>query len=342
MGLSVEYEPSSDPILHPGKTARLVCSGKVVGVIGEVLPRVLERFDMEGSPVALFEVDLISLIQAVPQDERRYQSTSRFPESYRDFALTVDFHVLSAKVQAIIERHKLVVRASPFDVYSGEEIPVSKKSLAYTVTFPVDLGHSDGRTGKQGTTGHPPTTPERGGRRAAAVAPKAEREGQLGRSSLDINIANLGKGVGGRLKVAILVLTLLLILGAVACGGNGAATPTPGPKLPTAQELKQAAEDLFTAVSAAAAAQDAAAFLELMPASVRELCTAEQLQEPFASDDATFPEVEVTSVLVDLEDPDQALVRVKLRIDPQERSLEGLATAFITAFPFPMVREEGQ
>ena len=140
MGLSVEYEPSSDPILHPGKTARLVCSGKVVGVIGEVHPRVLERFDMEGSPVALFEVDLESLIQAVPQDERRYQSTSRFPESYRDFALTVDSHVLSAKVQAIIERHKLVVRASPFDVYSGEEIPVSKKSLAYTVTFQSPSG----------------------------------------------------------------------------------------------------------------------------------------------------------------------------------------------------------
>ena len=148
--------------------------------------------------------------------------------------------------------------------------------------------------------------------------------------------------MAGRLKVAILVLTLLLILGAAACGGNGTATPTPGPKLPTAHELKQAAEELFTAVSAAAAAQDTAAFLELMPASVRERCTAEQLQEPFASDDATFPEVEVTSVLVDLEDPDQALARVKLRVDPQEGSLKGLATSFITAFPFPMVREEGQ
>ena len=136
---------------------------------------------------------------------------------------------------------------------------------------------------------------------------KAERGYLLGRSHLNINIGNLGKGVAVRQKAAILVLPLLLILGAVACGGNGTAPPTPGPKLPTVQELKQDAEELFAAVSAAAAAQDAAAFLELMPASVKEICTAEQLQESLVSDDLAFPVVEVMSVLVDLENPDQAL-----------------------------------
>lgn len=164
----------------------------------------------------------------------------------------------------------------------------------------------------------------------------------MSRSGLNINIGNLGKGVAGRLKVAILALPLLLILGAVACGGDGTATPTPGPKLPTVQELKQDAEELFVAISAAAVAQDAAAFLELMPASVREICTSEQLQDSLLSDGFDFPVVEVMSVFVDLEDPNQALARVKLRVDPEEGSMEGLATALFTAFPFPMLREEGQ
>ena len=140
LGASVEYEPSRDPILHPGKTARLVCDNRVVGVVGEVHPRILERFDLEGSLVALFEVDVESLSQTLPPTGRRYQSASRFPESQRDLALIVDANVPSAWVQTIIERHELVVRSAPFDVYAGPEIPAGKKSVAYRVVFQSHSG----------------------------------------------------------------------------------------------------------------------------------------------------------------------------------------------------------
>ena len=135
IGLNVEYERGDDPVLHPGKTARLSCAGKAIGVVGEVHPRVRERFDLEESTVALFEVDIESLIQAIPETGRRYQSTSRFPQSHRDLALIVDEDVPSARVQAIIEGHDLVVGSAPFDVYSGEGVPADKKSVAYAVTF---------------------------------------------------------------------------------------------------------------------------------------------------------------------------------------------------------------
>ena len=134
LSVRVEYQASTDPILHPGKTAQLVCGGAVIGVTGEVLPGVLGRFDLEGSPVALFEVDLASLVQA-GEVERHYQSTSRFPQAYRDIALIVDSEVASGSIQAIIERHKLAVRATPFDVYSGQGVPSGKKSVAYSVVF---------------------------------------------------------------------------------------------------------------------------------------------------------------------------------------------------------------
>ena len=138
IGGHVEYEPVRDPILHPGKAARMVCGDAAVGVVGEVHPAVLERFGLEGAPVVLFELDVEALRQAIPQDGRRYRSASRFPVSQRDLALVVDTGVPSAKVQSIIDRHKLVVGSTPFDVYQGEGIGHGKKSVAYRVAFQSD------------------------------------------------------------------------------------------------------------------------------------------------------------------------------------------------------------
>ena len=140
IGVRAEYESSSDAILHPGRTARIVCGGSAVGVIGEVHPGVLERFDLEESPAALFEIDLALLSDAVPPTGRRYMSTSRFPESYRDLALVVDADVPSARIQALIERHELVLGTTPFDLYSGRGVPVGKKSVAYRAVFQSPTG----------------------------------------------------------------------------------------------------------------------------------------------------------------------------------------------------------
>ncbi len=133
-----------------------------------------------------------------------------------------------------------------------------------------------------------------------------------------------------RAKVVALTFGLLLTLGAVACGQGGTPTPTPGPTLPTSQELRQAGDDLFSALSTAVQAQDGAAFHELLVAPLRERCTVEQVQGALAGD-VPFLDVDVTAVFLDLENPSRALVRVALQEGP-----EGFP------FPFPMVREEGK
>jgi len=88
----------------------------------------------------MFEVDLESLATVMPESGRRYQSSGRFPESYRDMALIVDAGLPSRKVQGIIERNRLVSRSIPFDVYSGEGISSDKKSVAYRVVFQSPKG----------------------------------------------------------------------------------------------------------------------------------------------------------------------------------------------------------
>lgn len=135
LGAECEYEPSGDPSMHPGKTASLVCNGRQIGVVGEVHPRVLGRFDLEDGGVAMFEIDLEALHEALAATAGGLSTTPRFPESERDIALIVDGAVPSSQIQATIQQHKLVVRSSPFDLYSGEGVPAGKKSVAYRITF---------------------------------------------------------------------------------------------------------------------------------------------------------------------------------------------------------------
>ena len=138
IGVGSAYEPSDDPIMHPGKTARLVCEGKPVGVIGEIHPRVLERFDLDETTVAMFEIDLASVHEAVENVSAAYAGASQFPDSERDLAIVVDADVPSVRIQTIIRRHKLVKDSSPFDLYAGEGVPPGKKSVAYRVVFQSD------------------------------------------------------------------------------------------------------------------------------------------------------------------------------------------------------------
>ena len=135
IGAAVVYQPSDEPTMHPGKTARLMCGRKAVGVIGEVHPRVLEGFDLGQSPVAMFEIDLASLHDALGDGTSRHAAPSRFPESERDLALIVDDGVPSATIQSIIQRHKLVVASSPFDLYTEHGVPEGKRSIAYRIVF---------------------------------------------------------------------------------------------------------------------------------------------------------------------------------------------------------------
>ena len=140
LGILLEYEPSQDPILHPGKTARLVCNSSVVGIVGEIRPNVLEDFDIENGSATLFELDLKSLLRTIKIVERPYLSISKFPESYRDLTLTVNADVTSASITTAMEKHDLVVKASLFDLYSGPAIPDGKKSVTYRVIFQSPTG----------------------------------------------------------------------------------------------------------------------------------------------------------------------------------------------------------
>ena len=133
------FQPVDDPLFMPGRCASIGSGQTRLGVVGEVHATVLERFEIDTSPVALFEVDVAALMDALPQDTTRYASLPRYPGAYRDLAVVLDRDVAAASVQRIIEKHSLVALATLFDVYEGEGVPEGKRSLAYRVL----LQHTD-------------------------------------------------------------------------------------------------------------------------------------------------------------------------------------------------------
>ncbi|MBQ5963036.1 phenylalanine--tRNA ligase subunit beta [Massilia sp. ZL223] len=122
------------PALHPGRSAVVELDGKVVGFIGELHPRWLQKYDLPQAPV-LFEVDAEALRQRkVPS----YAEISKFPGATRDLALVVKQDVAA---QAVLDAFQAELAANAagkivqgivlFDEYRGKGLETDEKSLAF-------------------------------------------------------------------------------------------------------------------------------------------------------------------------------------------------------------------
>ncbi|MER1968124.1 phenylalanine--tRNA ligase subunit beta [Castellaniella sp. GW247-6E4] len=85
-GAGLRCEPAATPALHPGRSARLLLDGRVIGWLGEVHPRWAQALDLAHAPV-VFEVDARQLGERVFP---RPAELSRQPVVVRDLAVWVD------------------------------------------------------------------------------------------------------------------------------------------------------------------------------------------------------------------------------------------------------------
>ena len=135
LGLVATFRPSQDVLLKPGACAEVMVGTTPVGVIGDVHPSIVESYDIEPGPVALFDLDVEALLNAIPPVGRSYKSIPRFPVAVRDLSIVLDLNIPAAQVQALMENHRLVDKVQLFDVYEGQNIPDGKRSLAYHIYF---------------------------------------------------------------------------------------------------------------------------------------------------------------------------------------------------------------
>lgn len=131
----VTYEADEEYGFLRGRVARLKVGDQAVGLLGEVHPDVLDRFEIE-QPVLLFEVDLPSVLPHL-RERIDAQSPPRFPAVEQDLAVVVDASVPAAAIQAVLEASPLVVSARVFDVYRGERLGEGKKSVAFSIRYQV-------------------------------------------------------------------------------------------------------------------------------------------------------------------------------------------------------------
>ena len=130
----VRFVKAEHPALHPGRCANVELDGRVVGFIGELHPRWLQKYDLAQAPV-LFEVDADALQQRVVP---RYTEISKFPGATRDLALVVKQGVPAqdvidafASAAAAHPNGKIVQAIVLFDEYRGKGLEPDEKSLAF-------------------------------------------------------------------------------------------------------------------------------------------------------------------------------------------------------------------
>jgi phenylalanyl-tRNA synthetase beta chain len=124
------------PFLQPGRAAKVVSGGVVLGCIGELHPNIAKRFGIEGS-VALFEIDVEALRNTM-RKSRPYVDIPVFPAVESDQNFIVDEDVSNEQIIQVITSAggKLLERVTLFDVFRDEEkIGTGKKSMAYSFVF---------------------------------------------------------------------------------------------------------------------------------------------------------------------------------------------------------------
>ncbi|WP_432378415.1 phenylalanine--tRNA ligase subunit beta [Duganella sp. P38] len=132
--LRLRFVKAEHPALHPGRAAHVLLDGEVIGFIGELHPRWLQKYELPNAAI-VFELDALALQQRpVP----KYDEISKFPGATRDLAVVVKQAVSAQQVLDTfnaaaqeIPQGKIVQAIVLFDEYRGKGLEVDEKSLAF-------------------------------------------------------------------------------------------------------------------------------------------------------------------------------------------------------------------
>ncbi len=122
--------------LHPMRSAELGVNGNLLGVFGELHPKLTANFALADRSVLVAELDLDALLAAVPE-RFAFKPIPTAPPAKRDIAVIVPAETPADKVLAEMKQAggELLAAAELFDVYTGESIPAGTKSLAFALVY---------------------------------------------------------------------------------------------------------------------------------------------------------------------------------------------------------------
>jgi len=137
MGLQgLEFKPDEIcDFLHPGRRAEVWLDWEVIGVMGQLHPRVAASYKFK-QPVFVADLNLRMMLLA-DRAEVRYHPLPKFPTVVRDLALLIGADVQFADVKAVINALEIpeLVGVKLFDLYTGKELPQGKHSIALSLRY---------------------------------------------------------------------------------------------------------------------------------------------------------------------------------------------------------------
>ncbi len=135
--LTLTYEKSSLPYLHPGMTASILLDNEAVGFMGKLAYDVCEELAIE-KPVFVAQLDYEKLSKSF-NTNIAYKPLPKFASESRDLALVMNEAVTCGAVEEAIKSScKYITRVDLFDVYRSAQIGEGKKSMAFSLLFTPD------------------------------------------------------------------------------------------------------------------------------------------------------------------------------------------------------------
>ncbi len=119
---------------HPGRSGYIQMGQEIVGVIGEIHPRMAKKYGVKETYVA--ELNL-SVLLNLRTKALKFTSIPQYPAVTRDIALVMDQNIPTNDVVRSIQKtsKRLISHIEIFDIYVGEHIEEGKKSVAIALTF---------------------------------------------------------------------------------------------------------------------------------------------------------------------------------------------------------------
>ena len=123
---------STNIILHPGMSADIFVSDKLIATFGKVNPKVISNYELpENTYIAEIHIDNLFYNKV---NTFKYIELPKYPAVERDIALLTDDKVLSGDlITEMKQTSNLVEEVKLFDVYKDEKLGENKKSMAYKI-----------------------------------------------------------------------------------------------------------------------------------------------------------------------------------------------------------------
>jgi len=122
-------------VYHPCRCARIRYKDTELGIMGEVHPDVLEKYDI-GTRCWCCELFFDDVMKHA-DTMRYYKPLPKYPAITRDIALLVKEDVQVAEMENVIKETggQLLESVALFDIYRGKQVPEGQKSVAFSLTY---------------------------------------------------------------------------------------------------------------------------------------------------------------------------------------------------------------